>query len=258
MPLLLSTGRRAALAVLLFAAAAHAQDFEMPDFAAAPDGGATVPEPTPPPPPPASVTGVSPDGGTAAPDAGVPAPPTLGPFSGHFGAFVLANQFIQLGVEGAFGKVLAAPPAPKAGSDQVGGFVVIPGVEASFGRITSASSCGGTIFCGSRFTAGPMVKVGWASGVPGLGGWTRLQTMYFAQLGAMFGYSWIPSAPLAPGSQSVELVLRGRVGLHWSVFGSQTVTAKSGTLMAALLVEGIPLGGFTRGVLFGGTVGLAF
>ena len=140
---------------------------------------------------------------------------------------------------------------------EVEGWVFLLGVQGGYGR-GGGTACEGGLFCATRASGGVVAKGGWARGLPHVGdSITRLQTMYFAQLDVLLAHYDIPSAPLAPGVKTFELVTRLRLGLHFTGEASR-VTSTGITLMAAAIIEVIPVSNGTQGVSLGGCVGAGF
>lgn len=153
--------------------------------------------------------------------------------------------------------VLGLPLSSETVPGEVEGWVLLLGAEGGYGRAGGAA-CEGSLFCASRASGGLLVKGGWARGLPHVGdSITRLQTMYFAQLEVLLAHYNIPSAPLSPGIKTFELLTRLRVGFHFTGDSSR-VTSTGITLMAAAVVEVIPVSNGTQGVALGASVGAGF
>ncbi|MBL8910216.1 MAG: hypothetical protein JNM17_05855 [Archangium sp.] len=153
--------------------------------------------------------------------------------------------------------VLGIPVSSDTVPGEVEGWVLLVGAEGGYGRAGGAN-CEGALFCASRASGGLLVKGGWARGLPHVGdSITRLQTMYFAQLEVLLAHYNIPSAPLSPGVKTFELLTRLRVGFHFTGDSSR-VTSTGITLMAAAVVEVIPVSNGTQGVALGASVGGGF
>lgn len=235
----------AAAVVLASAAQAQGQEFTLPAFTSAPDGG--VPEPSPPPPPPADANPL------IIPKEKPPAQPRWNRIAGSVGALVTGNQQLYLG--GELTLLAALGSLKPAGERAVEGWLFMAGANANYGRVHGAL-CRGSTFCAERFAGGLALKSGWAKGAPGSDGGTRANLMFYGQLDVLAAYFSLPSAPLAPGVSAWEALLRLRLGAHWSRLGESA--AKSNlTANVALVIEGVPTV-VNRGVSFGLVGGIAF
>jgi hypothetical protein len=81
--------------------------------------------------------------------------------------------------------------------------------------------------------------------------------MYFGQVDVLLSNFNIESAPLAPGVNAWELIVRGRLGLHFTSDAART-TFTGVTVFVAALVEGIPASSVTKGVTIGACAGIGF
>lgn len=233
-----------ALIAVLAAAPAFGQEFTLPEFTAA-DAG--VPEPSPPPPPPL-------DANPAPKPQGPPPPPRWNRIAGSVGALVAGNAQVYLGGElTLLGELGTVKPAPEAG--EIEGWLFLAGVNANYGRVHGAV-CRGATFCAERFAGGLALKSGWARGRSGTDGSTKANLMFYGQLDVLASYYALPSAPLAPGVSAWELLMRLRLGVHWSRLGA-TAAKSNLTANVAFVVEGIPTR-VNRGVSFGVVAGIAF
>lgn len=223
------------LLVLSAGALAQENEFELPTFGR-PDAGVSVAE-----------------------DAhSLPPPPTVWqPFGGTLMASFNAFQNYEFAVDASlYGLAHGLPHASDEAPGEVEGWVVQVGANGSFGRVGGAI-CDGVGLCGTRVTGGASSRVGFARGVPGVrDGKTRFQTMYFGQLDVLLGRFGIESAPLAPGFGTWEFITRLRAGVQISSESARTspVTA---IFIFAVNVQTIIVGDGTRGVLIGGSAGLA-
>ncbi|MFT3706585.1 MAG: hypothetical protein QM817_02855 [Archangium sp.] len=153
--------------------------------------------------------------------------------------------------------VLGTPVSSETVPGEVEGWVLQVGAEGGYGR-AGVKQCQGAIFCGNRTSGGFVFKGGWARGLPHVGdSVTRLQTMYFAQAEVLLSYFLIESAPLSPGVKTFELLTRVRIGLHFTGDANR-VTNTGVMLMAAAVIEAIPVSKGTQGVSFGLSFGAGF
>lgn len=229
-------------------------DFVLPVFAH-PDAGAEVLGP-PSAPPLESVPMVEPH--QSFPEAVLEpqAEPTWARVVATANMNVQALGTLGLGLEGFVGTMLGKPTiaeTPPSHSTDVlaNGLVLSPGVEGGFLQM-SARICGRTSLCASRASLGGSMRVGWGEGVAKRKtGSTSPNRMYFGQVGVLAGYGWVPSAPLAPAVEWVELVIRVRAGVYWAVVKSTVVTI-------SVVFEGVPVSYGNRGLSLGFTLGFAF
>ncbi len=157
------------------------------------------------------------------------------------------------------GVPLGVPVRPNRKLKQASGWLVMPVVEASLGRV-NGPLCMGVRLCGERFVVGPGVKLGHGVGVLTDDGLVRPGRMLYVQLAALGGNFDVQDAPLAPGDAWFEGVVRARIGGH---LGSVDLTGEAGflstfSLNVAAVFEYVALSPFTRGFGFGGAVGVAF
>ncbi|MFO0601404.1 MAG: hypothetical protein U0228_39250 [Myxococcaceae bacterium] len=234
-------------------------EFSLPQFAI--DAGTPEPPPAPPPfeLPEDDTRGVPPPelDPTLAPPA-PPPPPTwarLG-VSATLVATALTTYFFG-GDLAVLVTALGTPEHSKTVPGEVEGWVMQVGLEGGYGRAGGAL-CDGAIFCASRAFGGLVLKTGFARGLPHLGdSITRLQTFYFAQAEAALSHYDIPSAPLAPGVKTFELLTRLRFGLHLTSESNRRGSTGV-TLMIAAIVEGVPVSKGTQGIAFGLSAGAGF
>lgn len=230
-----------------------------PVWAALPDGGVDEfslpsfgPPPTPegePAPSPTSAPAVSP------PALRVPTWARLGLMTS---VLVTGSDSFFVGADLAMLVTVAGQPKPSDSvPGEVEGWVLQTGLEGGYGR-AMRKQCRSSFLCASRGFGGLTLKGGWARGLPAVvDGVTRLQTMYFAQLDTLLSRFDIPSAPLSPGVRTWELLLRLRIGLHFTAEASR-VTSTGVTLTGAVVLEAIPVSTGTQGVSVGGSVGVGF
>jgi hypothetical protein len=187
-----------------------------------------------------------------------PAPPPTprwNHLAGSLSVLALGNERAFVGADLSVFGVLAlrAPtPAPNA----LSGWLLFPGLQVNFGKVQS-TQCGQAAFCADRFLAGVALKGGWANGHAGIDGGTRAETLYYAQLEVLGGRYNIPPAPLSRAASSWEGLARFRLGLHWS---SQAADQKPAvlTVNASAMLEWVALSTVTKGVSFGGCLGVSF
>lgn len=245
--------RRAAVLITLISGLAFAQgeEFSLPPFeeASTPDAG--FPEPSKPPMP------------EVAKPAGPPKPPpepSWARLGGAVSVLFSALNGYYFGAEVTLLATLAGTPirSPTV-VGEIEGFLLQAGVEGSYGRV-GGLLCEGSPFCATRISGGAALKAGWARGMPSVrDSVARAQTMYFGQLDVLLSNFDIESAPLAPGVNAWEMIVRGRLGLHFTSEAART-TFTGVTLFAAALVETIPLSSVsdTRGVTLGFCAGVGF
>jgi len=221
------------VSLFILAQPAPDSEFELPDFKKPAVDAGTLSEPPQPPPLefPQALQEPQP-------------PPRWNLVTGTANVNVFVIGALSLGVEGFLGLLLGTPvpranPEPK--EPNVEGWVVSPGIEAGYAQL-SLSACGKAALCGTRFSAGGAVRVGFAQGTPELKtGLTFASRMLFGELAVLGGVGWVPSAPLSPELRWGELILRGRAGVLWSV-------AKNTVFSLALILEGVPVSAVNRGV----------
>ena len=243
--------KRAAVLITLISGLAFAQgeEFSLPQFeeSATPDAG--LPEPTTPPMPEVA----------KAPGPPKPPPePSWARLGGSVSALFSALQSYYFGVELTLLATVAGTPirSPTV-TGEIEGFLFQAGVQAAYGRV-GHSFCEGTPFCAQRISGGASAKAGWARGMPNIrDNVARAQTMYFGQVDVLLSNFNIESAPLAPGVNAWEMIVRGRVGLPFTSEAART-TFTGVTLFVAGLVEGIPASSVTRGVTIGFCAGIGF
>jgi len=252
------------LASLLLAPIVAAQpepdEFSLPVFAA-PDAGvvSTSASPpvdlTPPPPPPPPSLAPPPS-----PTSGKPPPPTArwNRLTGSLTGVLSGLVDYYAGVELFGGVVFGAPTADGPGPE-VGGWVVVPGLELLWARL-SGPVCAGSDFCGQRWVGGGGVRAGHASGVPRADGVVRVRRFYFGELSAQVAYVVVPSAPLTGGSTWAEGVFRLRGGVQLNASTSQRAQLEGNGVVLHLsgFVEALAFNPLRRTVQLGVAAGLGF
>jgi hypothetical protein len=168
-------------------------------------------------------------------------------------------QNVFFGVDLVAGVPLGVPVRPNRKLRQASGWLVMPVVEGSLGRV-NGPVCMGVRLCGERFLVGPGVKLGHGVGVLNDDGLVRPGRMIYLQVAALGGNFDVQEAPLAPGDAWFEGVVRARLGGH---LGSVDFSGEGGflstfSLNVALVVEYVALSPFTRGFGVGGAIGVAF
>jgi hypothetical protein len=169
----------------------------------------------------------------------------------------LQNAFF--GVDLVAGVPLGVPVRPNRRLKQASGWLVMPIVEASLGRV-NGPICMGVRLCGERFLVGPGLKFGHGVGVLNDDGLVRPGRMLYVQVTALGGNFDVQDAPLAPGDAWFEGVVRARLGGHLGSvdFSGEGTFLSTFSLNVAAIVEYVALSPFTRGFGFGGAVGVAF
>jgi hypothetical protein len=168
-------------------------------------------------------------------------------------------QNVFFGVDLVAGVPLGLPTRSSPRGRQASGWVVMPVIEASLGRV-NGPVCMGVRLCAERFLVGPGVKVGHGVGALTADGLVRPGRMMYLQVAVVGGNFDVQDAPLAPGDAWFEGAVRARVGGH---LGSVELPAAGGlfstfSLNVAATVEYVALSPFTRGLGVGGVVGVAF
>lgn len=243
--------KRAAILITLISGLAFAQgeEFSLPEFEenASPDAG--FPEPSTPPMP------------EVAKPQGPPKPPpdpSWARLGGSVSVLFSALQSYYFGAElTLLATVAGTPVRSPTVVGEIEGFLLQVGGQASYGRVGNLI-CEGSPFCAQRISGGASVKGGWARGMPSVrDNVARTQTMYFGQFDLLASNFNIESAPLAPGVNAWELIVRGRLGVHFTSDAART-TFTGVTVFLAALVEGIPASAVSRGVTFGFSAGVGF
>jgi hypothetical protein len=251
---------RVMLLVLASASAALAQaipptdEYVLPDFGPAPVPLPTPPAPSLPPlPSPPLITPPRTPPPTTTLKPIKEQPPFWVPFTAGLGGIAVFGRTLFYGVE-AFGLGRIGRPEPRGlQRREVGGWVFEPGGEVAYGRLNGPVCLNAMTACGNRFLGGATVRVGWAQGFAPPSGETSPAQLFFGQLSVLGGATWVPDAPLQPGLTWGELVVRLRAGLHWSL-GRMSRFAVVGTLV----LEIVPIGAQTQGVMGGASLGIAF
>ena len=213
------------------AAAAQEDEFAHPDFADA--GTAVTPVDAPP-----------------APEPTPPPPPRWSPFTATVNAGLAGLTSYEGWLDGAiYGLAYSTVGVSDAAPGEIEGWLLHVGASGSFGMVGGAL-CAGSAFCGTRITGGVSARLGWGHGLPGpRDGIARPRFLPFGQLDLLLSHFLIESAPLSPGYSTWEFVTRARGGVMLATGGV--------TFVFAVVVEGIPVGRGTQGVLLGASVGLS-
>lgn len=205
---------------------AQSEDFELPVF----QRDAGVSAPTPPPLTPAPAIPSLPQPPTAPPPAddvsslpeGPAQPPRWDRGSFSVEGVLAGLRNLYAGLEIFAGFVLGSPEVtsedPKLRRRDVRGWVVVPGVDVIWGRL-SGPVCGGSDFCGQRWGGAGAVRVGHALGAARNDGTVRLTRLFFGQLAVQGIFVNVPPAPLTQGTRWGELVLRTSGGLQLNTAG---------------------------------------
>ena len=172
---------------------------------------------------------------------------------------VTGRENVFVGVDLVAGIPLGVPVRPNRRVTLASGWLVMPVIEGSLGRL-NGPICAGVRLCGERFIVGPGLKFGHGTGVLTNDGLVRPARMLYVQLAALGGLVDIQESPLAPGDAWFEGVIRARVGGH---LGSLDLTSDADflttfSLNVAATVEYVAVSPFTRGFGFGGLIGVAF
>lgn len=175
------------------------------------------------------------------------------PPSGHWLEVGAQTSFVTSVVgqasTGAEGSLFLTLPQVRPREDETGdlvGWRVQLGAQLGAERIGDRF-CGDARLCALRLFAGPTLRAGW------LRGQLTEATGLFTQLDVLAAHADAPSAPLSPGIDRFELLVRARLGAQWA---PRTAQRTGITFFAAVMVETSPLPGVTQGVGAGFTLGL--
>lgn len=245
--------RLPAALILCLATVAAAQDpdaeFALPAFV--PDAGVEAP------PAAASAPPLLP---AAAPPAIVdqapPKEPRWNRLSLSLAGVLSGLREFSLGFEAFTGLTFGAPAL--TGADrEVAGWLVVPGLEAQWSRL-SGPVCAGSAFCGQRLGGGLGVRVGHAVGNARNDGTVKLRRFLFGALSAQAAYVVVPPAPLTQGTRWGEGVFRLTGGAQLNAGAANSASATGFVVHAGLFVEVLAFNPVGQGVQLGAALGVAF
>lgn len=223
--------RSIALMLALTGTATRAQvdDYALPSFES-PDAGVSSTSPTAPPlvnvgeAPPAAFPPAPSPRTTARRVTPTTQPPRWNIVTGTAAGVIAGLRDWYTGFE-LFGGVQLGTPevtSTQPHARLVEGWVWSPGVIGLWARTSGTVVCGGTDFCGTRWSGGAAMRAGHASGEAAVDGTVSIRRLFFGELSAQLATVNLPPAPLVPGTSWLEGVFRFRIGTNVNLSSVRT------------------------------------